>query len=293
MTKQFEGAMCVLCRARPSSRTGEHVLPLWLKSEWWPQKKAHYGWWVNGEPVRNRYGQPRKHDSWAIKLPMCEECNHVLNQRFEQQARPHIRKLMAQNGNVVFGGADAMKVARWFLKTWLLWAHPATRESVPGIAPSRWDGISDGLYVWTVTNQLPPAGLSMWITKRGEEDPEDAATRHIPLPTVVVADGRKIEFRAKRAGLRSLDVSLVYHPDWEIAHPLEAEGRALRLWPREGGTRADFASLPPVHRRDTVWLEGPTVHFLPDAFKRGDLPPLSPYFNLMDLGPQFISRIEW
>ena len=77
--------------------------------------------------------------------------------------------------------------------------------------------------------------------------PGDGPTRHIPLPTVV-ADGRKIEFRVKRAGLRSLDVSLLYHPGWEIAHPLEADGRALRLWPREVDSGvADSASLQPVH----------------------------------------------
>jgi hypothetical protein len=268
------------------------VLPLWLKSELWPQKKGEYRSWVNGEPVRNRLGQPRKDDSWGIKLPACDACNRILNQRFEQPAKRHIRDLMAQNGNAILGGADAMDVALWFLKTWLLWAHPAARVSVPRIAPPRWDGVGDDLYTWIVTDQLPPAGLSIWVTKRREEETEDAATRHIPLPTVV-ADGRRIEFRVKRASLRWLDVSLVYHPGWEIDHPLEADGRALRLWPRESDTGADFASLPPVHPRDTVWLEGPTIHFATGAFGRGDLPPLSPSFNPMDLGPEFISRIGW
>jgi hypothetical protein len=170
-------------------------------------RKRRYGWWINGEPVRNRYGQPRKDDSWGIKLPVCEECNRVLNQKFEQPAKPHIRKLMALNGDVAFGGADAMKVARWFLKTWLLWAHPTTRESVPGIAPSRWDGVADNLYTWMVTDQLPPAGLSMWVTKRGEDEPGDSPTRHIPLPRVV-ADGREIEFRVAAQVLMRLGADL-------------------------------------------------------------------------------------
>jgi hypothetical protein len=30
-----------------------------------------------------------------------------------------------------------------------------------------------------------------------------------------------------------LDVELVYHPGWEIEHPLEVDGRAARLWPRD------------------------------------------------------------
>jgi hypothetical protein len=68
-------------------------------------------------------------------------------------------------------GPHAMDVARGFLKTWLLLAHPAAQESDP----------------------------------------------------------RSLQFRAKRAGVLFLDVSLVYHPGWEIEHPLEAAGRALRL----------------------------------------------------------------
>jgi hypothetical protein len=107
-------------------------------------------------------------------------------------------------------------------------------------------------------------------------------------PTVV-ADGREIEFRVQRAGVGSLDVRLVYHPGWEIEHPLEVKGRALRLWPRTAGTRADFASVPPVHPKDIAWAKGPRLHVLPGVFGRGGLPPLTPSFNLMNLLPQFIS----
>ena len=165
---------------------------------------------------------------------------------------------------MVLSGPDAMVVARWFLKTWLLLAHSAARESAPEVTPGRWDSGSDDLYGWMVTNQPPPTGLSIWVTRRAEEGPEPAVTRHIPLPTVV-ADGRTIQFRAKRAGVQFLDVSLVYHPGWEIEHPLEAAGRALRLWPRVADAEADFASLPPVHSKDMGWLKGPTLYFLPGA----------------------------
>jgi hypothetical protein len=66
--------------------------------------------------VRDRHGQPRKDDSWSVNLPVCEACNGVLNQKFEQPAKPHIRRLMRQDGNATFDGADAVNVARWFLK---------------------------------------------------------------------------------------------------------------------------------------------------------------------------------
>jgi len=183
-------------------------------------------------------------------------------------------------------------VSLWFLKTWLLLAHPAARESDPEVTPARWDSGSDDLYGRMVTNQPLPNRLSIWVTRRAEEAPKPAMAQHIPLPTVI-ADGRTIQFRAKRAGVLFLDVSLVYHPGWEIEHPLELDGRALRLWPRAADTEADFASLPPVHPKVMGWLKGPTLHLLPGALGSANLPPLSPSFDPMELLPQFASGGGW
>jgi len=94
-------------------------------------------------------------------------------------------------------------------------------------------------------------------------------------------------------GVLFLDVSLVYHPGWEIEHPLELDGRALRLWPRAADAEADFASLPPVHPKVMGWLKGPTLHFLPGALGSANLPPLSPSFDPMELLPQFTSGGGW
>ena len=112
--------------------------------------------------------------------------------------------------------------------------------------------------------------------------------QHIPLPTVS-ADGRAIQFRAKRAGVLFLDVSLLYYPGWEIEHPPEAAGRALRLWPRAADAEADFACFPPVHSKDMGWLKGPTLYFLPGALGSANLPSLSPPFDPMELLPQLTS----
>jgi hypothetical protein len=291
MPQQFEGKTCVLCRVRTSSPTGEHVWPLWLLKEF-PPKKG-YTWWINGKQLLNRDDQPRKQESVdKVKLPVCSVCNAILGRRFEQPAKPLIRSLLHRDGNVVFRGTRAMVVAQWFLKTWLLLAHPEARESDPEVTPARWDLVSDDLYSWMVTNQPSPAGLSIWITRRAEQGPQPAVTVHIPLPTVM-AEGRKIQFRVKRAGVRFLDVSLAYHPGWEIEHPLEIGGRALRLWPREPQTEADFASLPPVYPKEMAWLKGPTLYFLPGALGSAELPPLSSSFDPMDLLPQFTSRGGW
>jgi hypothetical protein len=291
MPKQFEGKTCLLCQVRASSPTGEHVWPLWLLKAF-PSGKR-YTWWINGEQLLNRDGQPRKQEAVdKVKLPVCIACNSILSRRFEQPAKPLIRSVLDRDGNVVLSGPHAMDVAGWFLKTWLLLAHPAARESDPAVTPARWDSASDDLYGWMVTNQPPPTGLSIWVTRRAEEGPEPAVTQYIPLPTVI-ADGRTIQFSAKRAGVQFLDVSLVYHPDWEIEHPLELDGRALRLWPRAADAEAHFASLPPVHPKVMGWLKGPTLHFLPGALGSANLPPLSPSFDPMELLPQFTSGGRW
>jgi hypothetical protein len=47
----------------------------------------------------------------------------------------------------------------------------------------------------------------MWVTKRGEDEPGDSPTRHIPLPRVV-ADGREIEFRVAAQVLMRLGADL-------------------------------------------------------------------------------------
>jgi hypothetical protein len=291
MPKQFEGKTCVLCQVRASSPTGEHVWPLWLLKEFPPGKG--YTWWINGEQLLNRDGQPREQEAVdKVKLPVCIECNSILGRRFEQPAKPRIRSLLDRDGNVVFRGTHAMVVALWFLKTWLLLAHPAARESDPEVTPARWDSISIDLYSWMITNQPPPTGLSIWVTRRAEEGPEPAVTQRVPLPTVI-ADGSKLQFRVKRAGVQFLDVSLVYHPGWGIEHPLAAAGRALRLWPRAANTEADFASLPPVHPSDMAWVKGTTLYFLPGALGSINLPPLSSSLDPMELLPQFTSGGGW
>ena len=111
MPKQFEGEMCVLCRARPSSPTGEHVWPRWLLLEMFRPVDGPYSWWISGTQVVRRDGLPREHASvGGVKLPVCVECNSILDRRFEKSAKRPVRLLMAQDGDVVFAGTDGMVV---------------------------------------------------------------------------------------------------------------------------------------------------------------------------------------
>jgi hypothetical protein len=176
--------------------------------------------------------------------------------------------------------AEVFDFAQWVLKTWLLTAHPARRISDPGWneALEPWDlsAVPDDLYGWTVTGKNPPDGLSVWIA-RVDPDVVSADSR-IPLPTVV-ADGRTMKFQSFANGMHFLDAGfidlhLVYHPGWQVEHPLESEGRAARLWPHSGDS-LDIAALPLLTEGQVSWYVGPNVHFEPGAYETVERPRLS------------------
>lgn len=289
MAGQFEGQTCTLCGTRPSSPTGEHVWPRWLL-EMFPADEGPYAWYVNEQPVVKRDGPPRTHASFgAVKLPVCSTCNVILDQRFEKPAKEPFR--------AIFGGVDRTSLAAtnlatigiWFVKTWLLLAHPSAFYSEPGISPPRWP-VDDEWIRWLVNGEEAPQGLSVWAFKQDRELPEANVVLQVPLPTVV-ADGRTIQFRAARAGLRWLDVSLVYHPGWEIDHPLEHQSRALRLWSAVGQV-IELLSLPNVSPTEFAWLAGPTLRFAPGRFSSSQLPPLSSDSNFLEPLPG-VEMMSW
>lgn len=292
MPRQFANESCIFCQ-RPSSRSGEHVWPQWFLAMF-PVEDGPYTWWIDGVPLANRDGRRRAHSAIGrVKVPACASCNAILARRFEAPAMQLVRRLFETDADVVFSAGEARSVGRWLLKTWLLLAHPAARDSEPGIALPRWKSVREDLWTWMVTGRRPPEGLSVWAIRRGDEASGSGSTRHISLPTVV-ADGHEVEFVCKRAGVLFLDISLAYHPGWPIEHPLEGEGRALRLWPRRPSESADFGALPEVGPREIAWMQGPRLHFFPGTFPSLDLPPLSADFNpTMDLPHRFLQMAAW
>lgn len=283
MPKQFHGQTCALCRIRPSSPTGEHVWPTWLLALF-PESEGPYTRYVNGWPETKRDGATARTQTSTerVKLPCCTECNAILDDRFERVAKPIVRRLMITDGHLTLSAEEAFTLGLWLLKTWLLLAHPAARSSDPGRSPRRWNlaMVPDDIYGWTVTGEDPPSGLSVWAVREIQTDSgRHIPPRRLPLPTVV-ADGRTVSFQVFRCAIRFLDVTLVYHPGWEIAHPLETEGRAARLWPNDGAM-VSFATLPAVAVRDTVWIEGPTLTFAPGAFGAECIRPLGPDWDPM------------
>ncbi len=280
----------MLCLSDRSGNEGEHVLPRWLL-KMWPAESGPFTLFRNSEPVLRRDGGIRTQASAVrFKLPVCRACNSELDQRFEKPAKPLIRRIF--NAGPPLDPSEVEIVGRWFVKTWLLLAHPQVRASDPGHELTPWQPFQQNLYGWMVSGSEPPAGLSAWATKIDRKAAQATETCHLALPTVV-ADGSTIEFRVRRFGLAWLDVSLVYHPLWAIDHPLEAQGQAVRLWPPHHTSGLDVGRLPLVRDREMAWLSGPTVHFRPHTHGKVELPALSVSTDFVAELGQTIHMVVW
>lgn len=271
----FTNEVCVLCENEPSTPSGDHSLPKWLLEDRFPVDE--YTLERNGHPELKRdQVTPRTHDAFPrVTLPVGKRCNKTLNQRFEEPAKPLVRRVLNARSNVTLAPAEAIVFALWTLKTWLLLAHPQGRQAPSRLIHTHWDLdlVDHDLYGWMVSGEPPPDVVSAWITRASMTEGE-GTPRRIALPTIQ-ADGKTIKFQALLFTLESIEVNLVYHPHWPIDFPLEHEERAARLWPRDSTSSLDLAALPLVSGNDTNWLVGPRLTFEPGTYGSVQLEPLS------------------
>lgn len=173
------------------------------------------------------------------------------------------------------------------LKTWVLLTHPRTDLSPVNFEGAAWPDASGSLYDWLVNDEEPPAGLSVWAFWLGDSDGSDSPeVPCIDLPTVH-ADGSRVRFRSLDVGLGRVTVTLVFHPGWEIAHPGEADGSVVRLWPAPLGS--PIPSLPRNSYRPLMFRTGMDLMFAPETYGRVNLPPLDPDFS--PISPAFTQYI--
>ncbi len=227
---------------------------------------------------------------------MCQVCNGKLNSRFEEPAKPVIRQLMA--GARSLDPSATTTLALWLLKTWLLLAHPQAVDSEGGLEAHRWgpDPADEDLFGWAMTTSAPPTTLSLWLTRRDLRAPSVSEPRRVPLPTII-EEGRTIKFRSLQFGIDFanagfLDISLVYHPGWEIRHPLETEGTALRLWPITEALPLDLTRLPATAPDEMTWLKGPRLRFGAGSYGGMSRDPLGVDTNFLRPLPGVIS-LNW
>jgi hypothetical protein len=163
-----------------------------------------------------------------VNVPCCVPCNGKLERRYEGPAKTLIREIFAKDGAVELTAEEARVVGLWFLKTWLLLAHPEARHSEPAVAPSAWGSAPEALYSW-MTDLEPPSGVSVWMQRVSSSAPRQERV-HLWLPTVH-ADGQVVEFQQKTVRVMGVEATVVYHPNWRVVHPLVEIGAAVQLWP--------------------------------------------------------------
>jgi len=211
----------------------------------------------------------------AVKLACCQLCNDRLNQRFEDRKAQPAMRLLSEDEPVLDAGQTTL-AALWFLKTWPLLAHPRTEYQAATPAPTaRWDGVASSVWSWAVRDEDPPLGLSAWAFRHrqdgdGDEPPPSAPRLELPH---VVADGVAMPFYVIDLTLELVNVSVVWHPGWQIEHLAAAAGEVLQLSPLPVGTTID--RLPDLDHRPIRWATGPVLRFLPGTYD-GTLPPLTP-----------------
>jgi hypothetical protein len=237
---------------------------------------------VNGEPLRDRNNVPiARSERIRILLPSCDDCNAQLNRRFEMPAKDLLRALFDRRGNITFDEREASVVGLWFVKTLLLQAHPQARYSDPIVERHvelhdlRWtppEECPEAFYRWMVTGTVPPEGLSLWVFRTDESNDDAGESQfRVPLP-IVTADGDTVAFNCFQLSLHGLHVTVVVHPGWPIDHPLERDGRAVRLWPHTGPV--DLRRLPLLSRRTITWVRY-RAKLRDGALRSPDLPALS------------------
>lgn len=196
---------CALCRSRPSTPTGEHVLPRAVIRSLFPV--------TSGPFTTSGLGPDRVVQQFdSVKLPCCGPCNDTLAARFENPGQGPAVRLLSQEPPGL-SAAEAERAALWVLKTWLLMVHPRARYQPSTPRPLPWDGSPDGLWSWTVDGGPPPNGLSAWAFRHVQTaaaGPPAAAAPVLALPTVH-ADGAVVRFRSLDLTLSLTNVALVHH----------------------------------------------------------------------------------
>ena len=193
MSKGFIGQPCVLC-GNPSTRKGEHVLPLWFIKDC--QHEGRFTTMINGRPVTTRSGDLLETESLGnIKVPMCESCNGTLDTTLEKPAKPIIRRFTQRQAGSPLPSLTANEcgaLARWFLKICLLSNHPKAQADDPQVdrdpAFERLDRMDTRWLDWMRVGCNPPTGFTVYVWRESTEPnaKRSADTLRIFLPDVTV-----------------------------------------------------------------------------------------------------------
>lgn len=259
---------CALCSSARSTPRGEHVLPQSLTRALFPPERGPY-------TTTSAEGVMRRQQFDSIKLPCCSSCNGELAHRFENPGAEPGRRLLSMEQPALTPD-ETRRAACWVLKTWLLLAHPRSefQPATPRTQP--WSRAPAELFSWLINGQSPPTDLTMWAFRHDQARSTDQQDRAVPwmaLPTVV-ADGVTTKFLVLDLTVALVNVTLVFHPGWPIAHVPASAGEVIQLWPLAAGSH--IARLPVLSYRPLRWRPGPELRFHPGTFPERNMQPLAP-----------------
>lgn len=261
MGNRFPGQTCVFC-PNPSVGVGEHVWPSWFISEFHGQ--GPFTTSRAGDPYTKRDNvTPITSDALlGVHVPACETCNAALDTTIEKPAKPVVRRLLAHRDSpdeLILSTDECAALARWLLKVGLLSAHPAADHDHPGLQRDQdlpqLPAVRPEWLDWMRTGSPPPAGFSVFITRRDlrGEDAAPPQEQHIVLPRLVV-DGEDRNFMSRSFGFAGVNATIVWHPGWPIDHAQVDTGRAARLWPNP--EEVDYGALPQVNPKELAFWDG-------------------------------------
>lgn len=268
----MEGRTCVFCDA-PSSKSGEHVLSMWLIRMFHGQGPFHME--VNGEPQFTKRGSLRTSSALqGARVPCCEGHNRVLNGRFEA-AKDIVRPAAERPADSRWSGLsehDVTTLAEWVLKVGLLSKHPAATfdDPVMNERSERWNDADPVLYDWMVSGDPAPRWLSLFASFQSNDVPQRADLL-IHVPKLTVVDDTSHVARCTHLGVLDLTFDVLYHPLRSVVHPLAPQGAFEVV----GGsaTGAGLNALVPRNPRDLRFLVSGSI-----AVRTGvdpaDLPPI-------------------
>jgi hypothetical protein len=199
-------------------------------------------------------------------VPMCSDCNGLLNRYLEEPAKPVIRKILpwsAEHEWPVITAPEAAAVGRWLLKIAVLWAHPEADDDNPRVTQGpnigKFDFAEPEWLSWMSEGRDPPCGFTVYVCRRdplSDRVPWTGRVHRIELPMSATVDDREVRYMKREIGIKGLDATGMWHPGWHIEHPLVAEGRAAALWPNP--TAIDFAALGEVRQGECSIVIGAT-----------------------------------
>jgi len=205
-------------------------------------------------------------------MPACAPCNTELNRRFEEPAKPVVRRLKKLNWA---GGATSEEwraLGLWLAKNLLMLGNPRARWEHPRIDQGavRFYDEPPGL-TWLTNGAPVPEGLSLWVFN-SSLDPGDVMHR-VPIPRVVrYSAAGNAHFHLLMQAEEGICVTLVSHPGWRILHPLVEAGVAWELL-RDTPPDADLSALPRLGYKAVRWASFDST--LREGVAMGDnLPPL-------------------